>query len=106
MATATCLICRREQLLGVLALAAQTRAPSHLFIPNASTQGPPTSSAVQVNQAEISARAFSSENPPPTELEARLLPAILAFLTVRYHAFPHRVGADFHRSDPAASQAH
>jgi hypothetical protein len=58
-ANATCLIWRRKQLLGVRGLATKAGAPSRIFIPNASTQGPPTSSAVQVNQEEISARAFS-----------------------------------------------
>ena len=44
-------------------------APSHIFIPNASTPGPPTSRAVQVNQGSFGADHRRS---PPTELETRL----------------------------------
>ena len=41
-----------------------------LIIPNASTQGPPTSSAVQVNPGDSG--TDHHRIPPPTELEARL----------------------------------
>ena len=63
MANAACLIWRRKQLLGVRGLAAKAGAPSPIFIPNASTQGPPTSSAVQVNQGDFIAGFFTVKSP-------------------------------------------
>src|SRR6266568_8677491 len=61
MANATCLVWRRKQLLGVRGLATKAGAPSLIFIPSASTQGPPTSSAVQVNQGEFHRGLFHRE---------------------------------------------
>ena len=52
-----------------------------LIIPNASTQGPPTSSAVQVNLGNSFAVTKSSLG---TELEARLLPAIRSPFDLRH----------------------
>jgi hypothetical protein len=52
-----------------------------LIIPNASTQGPPTSSAVQVNLGNSFA---VTKNSLGTELEARLLPAIRSSFDLRH----------------------
>jgi hypothetical protein len=61
-ANATCLIWRRRQLLGVGGLAAKAGAPSNIFIPSVSTQGPPTSSAALLlaDSALISQITFKS----------------------------------------------
>jgi hypothetical protein len=62
-----------EQLLGVHGLAYNCRCAFSYIHPNASTHGPPTSSAVQVNQGSSGADHRRSL---PTELEARLHPVL------------------------------
>ena len=66
----------------------EARAPSLVFIPNASTQGPPTSSAVQVNLENSVAITDGFQS---TELEARLHLALATF----QHGSPLAVQLDF-----------
>jgi len=61
------------QLLGVHVLATTAGASSHIFIPNASTQGPPHPVLSRSTQRIPAMITIVS---PPTELEARLHPAL------------------------------
>src|SRR5216110_2760162 len=78
MADATYFDMAPEQLLGVQGLATMAGAPSHIFIRTPQHKGHPHP-VLSRSTSEAPLRAFSPWSFPPTELEARLRPALRKF---------------------------